>query len=147
MLEQKKVSGTIIKIRWRDNLFSYGNLVTCLCDRTRRQKWYWYNEIRYRIKTVLCLIKVNSNTVELTVNTSYFSDTHLGRVLSHTVHGCKSGTIINSFIKPLRNLCLHHFLHHWKIFCFFVQCSTFDVVFNVPLVFKTLGLSGFLLLS
>ena len=29
-----------------------------------------YNEIIYRINTILCLIKVNSNTIELTVHTS-----------------------------------------------------------------------------
>ena len=32
----------------------------------------WYNEILYRINSVLCLIKANSNTIELTVHTSYY---------------------------------------------------------------------------
>ena len=33
---------------------------------------YWYNEIGYQINTVLCLIKVNSYTIEFAVHTSCY---------------------------------------------------------------------------
>ena len=64
-------------------LISYGNPVTFRCDGTRPQKcyliidiiihiikcMYWYNEILYNINTVLCPVKINNNTIELTVHT------------------------------------------------------------------------------
>ena len=33
---------------------------------------YWYNKILYHMNPVLCFIKVNSNTIELTVSTSCY---------------------------------------------------------------------------
>ena len=33
---------------------------------------YWYNEILHHMNTVLPLIRVNSNTIELTVHTSFY---------------------------------------------------------------------------
>ena len=64
--------------------FSYGNTVTCICDRPRTQKCYLIKRTNISPKhysdniklskliTMLFLIKVNSNTIELTVSAHSF---------------------------------------------------------------------------
>ena len=59
---------------------------------------YWYNEILYRINTVLCAIKVNSNTIELITHTSCYCVLDLLCVISLLILNIENAIIFWRFV-------------------------------------------------